>query len=112
MLDKYTGLFLFAAFIGSSTQIILKISADTERENRLKEYLNIQVLGAYIIMFIATNLNIIAYRGVELKQGPILEATGYIWVLLLSWFFLHERLSFSKVIGIFLIISGIIVFII
>jgi small multidrug resistance pump len=110
MIDIYTGIFLFAVFIASCAQILLKSSANIKHESLLKEYLNKRVIGSYFILFISAILGIVAFRGVELKQGPIFEATSYIWVIFLSSLFLHERITIYKVIGTFLIIFGIVVF--
>ena len=52
---------------------------------------------------------IIAYRGINLKTGPILESTGYIFVFMLSWFFLDEKPTLNKAFGVMLIITGIII---
>ena len=68
------------------------------------------MIGAYAIFFASTILTIIAYQGVELKKGPILESTGYIYVLFLSWFFLDEKITKSKVIGTLLVLIGVVIF--
>lgn len=49
-------------------------------ENHLKEYLNPMVIFAYAMFVGTTFLSIIAYRGIPLSMGPILEATSYIYV--------------------------------
>jgi uncharacterized membrane protein len=61
-------------------------------------------------MLLSTILTIIAYREVELKHGPILESAGYIFVLVLSWMILKEKITLNKFIGTVLIIGGIILF--
>lgn len=109
MLNKYVGIFLLSVFIASCAQIILKTSADAEHKSFIREYLNLRVIGAYTILFASTILTIIAYRGVELKKGPILESAGYVFVLFLSWIFLQERIGVNRIIGIILIIAGIII---
>ena len=107
MVNNYTLIFLVSVFISSCAQIILKISAKRVYCTRLQEYLNPYVIMAYSILLVSTILTIIAYREVELKIGPVLESSGYIYVLILSWVFFGERISFHKVGGIVLIISGI-----
>ena len=42
-----------------------------------------QILG-YGLLFGTTVLNVFAYRGIELKVTPMIEATGIIWVTLLA----------------------------
>ncbi len=110
MLNKYVGIFLLSVFIASCAQIILKTSADAEHESFIREYLNLRVIGAYTILFASTILTIIAYRGVELKKGPILESAGYVFVLFLSWMLLQEKITTNKIVGTLLIISGIFIF--
>jgi small multidrug resistance pump len=109
MLNKYAGLFLLSVFIASCSQIILKKSADSNHNNKISEYFNVRVIFGYILMGLSTLGAIIAYRGIELKNGPILESAGYAYVFFLSWVFLNEQPSRNKVLGIVLIIVGIIV---
>ena len=109
MLNKYVGIFLLSVFIASCAQIILKTSAGAEHRNIISEYLNIKVIIGYTLMGISTLGAIIAYRGIELKNGPIIESFGYIFVFILSWVFLNEKPSINKIIGFILIISGVIV---
>lgn len=109
MLNKYVGIFLLSVFIASCAQIILKRSADTEHESFIREYMNWRVIVAYFILFISLLLTIIAYRGIELKNGPILESCGYIFVFILSWLFLKEQPNIYKIIGFCLIIIGVII---
>jgi len=110
MLNEYIGVYLISVFIASCAQIILKTSADMEHENIVKEYLNLRVIVGYMILFASTLLTIIAYRGVELKMGPIIESSGYVFILIMSCVFLHEKISIKKVLGTIFIIAGIIVF--
>jgi len=110
MKSNYIGIYLISVFFASCAQIILKQSAEMEHESFIKEYMNFRVIIGYLILFVSTILTIIAYRGVELKMGPILESAGYIFVLLLSWLFFKERLLLNKIAGISFIIMGIIIF--
>lgn len=109
MLSKYVGVFLLSVFIASCAQIILKRSADEEHENTLSEYLNTKVIIGYSIMGLSTLGAIFAYRGIELKTGPVLESVGYGFVLVLSWIFLKEQPGLHKILGIILIIVGTII---
>ncbi len=106
----YGILFLFSVFISSVSQILLKKSAGKAYESKIREYLNPPVMIAYFIFFVSTLLTMFAYRYVPLSLGPVLEATGYLWVSLLGWFFLKERISRKKWIGLGIIIIGILFF--
>ncbi len=109
MPNKYIVIFIFSVFIASCAQVILKLSADAEHKNVVSEYLNIKVIFGYFLMGLSTFGAIIAYRGIELKNGPIFESVGYMFVLILSWIFLNEQPTQNKFIGIILIIMGIVV---
>ncbi|MCR5805097.1 MAG: multidrug ABC transporter [Clostridia bacterium] len=106
----YASILIFGVFISSISQIILKKSADKKRDSIIKEYLNPYVIGAYTIFIAATLLSILAYRGIPLSLGPILEASGYLFVTLWGLVFFGEKLSFKKVIALVLIVSGIVVY--
>lgn len=106
----YILLFLFSVLISSLSQILLKKSAGRTYENPLKEYLNPKVIIAYGIFFLSTLCTMWAYKAVPLSLGPVLEATGYIWVTILGIVFLKEKISAKKWAGLGLIIIGIVVF--
>ena len=52
----------------------------------------------------------IAYKKINLSVGVVIEAIGYIIVAILSYFFLKERFTKNKIVGIFLIIIGVVIF--
>ncbi|MEN6461519.1 MAG: EamA family transporter [Syntrophomonas sp.] len=107
MLNKYVGIFILSVFIASCAQIILKQSANMKYSSYKDEYLNYKVILGYTLMGISILGAIIAYEGIDLKNGPIIEAVGYGFILLLSWAFLKEKPTRNKVLGIILIIAGI-----
>ncbi len=103
-------IFVFGVFISSVSQIVLKKSAQKQYESRIREYLNPFVISAYAVFFLATLCSIIAYRKIPLSLGPILEASGYIFVAVLSRLLLKEHISAKKIIGLAVIIVGIIIY--
>lgn len=103
-------LFLLATLIGSLSQILLKKAAQRQYPNRLREYLNPLVISAYFLFFTGSTMVVFAYRGVALSLGPVLEATGYIHVALLSALFLREKLTAKKILGNALIVLGIVIY--
>ncbi len=107
---KYIFIFLFSVLISSVAQIILKKSAGKKYDSVIKEYLNIRVIGAYSIFFLSTLLTMYAYKGVPLTLGTLLEAAGYIYIPILSFFILKEKITPRMVIGSLFIICGIIVY--
>lgn len=109
MLDSLV-IFIFAVFIASVSQILLKKSANIERNNILKEYINLHVILAYILFVFSLLLTVYSYRVIDLKYGAVIQSLGYVFVLILSRIFLNEKLEKSKIFGITLIILGIIIF--
>lgn len=105
----YVIVFLVSVLISSVSQVILKSSTKKKHDNKLKEYLNPMVMGAYLMFFLATLMTTMAYRGVPLSFGPVLEATGYIYVAVLGRIILKEKVTKKKVAGNLLIIAGIVI---
>ena len=98
-------------FFSSCSQILLKKSAQKNHATKVSEILNKQVIVAYSVFFLSVIFNVIALRyGVEVKDLPILEALGYVFVPFLSLLFLKERISRKSAWAILMIIGGIIVF--
>lgn len=104
---KYILIFLFSVFISSVSQIMLKLSSSEKHERLLDDYLNPQVITAYIIFFVSSLLTIYGYKYVPLSTGPLLEASGYIFITILGWFYLHEKVGRQKIVGIIFILGGI-----
>lgn len=106
----YYIVFVISVFISSVSQIILKKSANLSYTKWYKEYLNLKVIMAYGMFFLSSLLTIYSYKEVPLSMGPVIEATGYFWVAILSWIFLKEKIVFKKGIGLLLIIIGVVIF--
>lgn len=104
--------FLVSVFVSSVSQIILKKSAEKEYKDIIHEYMNVRVIGAYSMFVISTLLTMYAYKGVPLTLGTLLEAVGYIYIPILSYIFLKEKITVNKVIGSIFIVAGIIVYVI
>ena len=62
------------------------------------------------MMLLSMFLTILAYGGMEFTNVQIVEATGYIMVLVLSYFFFHEKITKRKLVGMLLIFGGIAVY--
>lgn len=110
MINRYSLLLVTSVFIAACSQILLKKSTEIKYDSIIKEYLNWRVIIGYGIMFISTILTILAFRGLDYKNGPIIESLGYIFIMFLSRIFLKEKITKNKVIGNGLILLGIIVF--
>jgi drug/metabolite transporter (DMT)-like permease len=103
-------LFLLSALVSSVSQILLKKSALKSYPSRWREYVNPLVIGGYALLFGCTVLVVFAFREVPLSLGPILEASSYAYIMVLSAIFLKEKITVRKIVGNAVIIAGICVF--
>lgn len=110
-INPYIFLILLSTIIASVSQILLKRSAQSHHASFVGEYLNPYVIGGYGLLVITTLINVYAYsKGVELKNGAVIESTGLIFVTVLSRIFFRESVSIRKMAGILLILVGVLVF--
>ncbi|NLB19791.1 MAG: EamA family transporter [Clostridium sp.] len=104
------GIYLFMTFIASIAQILLKKSALRNHSSIIKEYLNAYVLIAYGLIFSTMMSLVYVYKFIPLSLGPIIESTGYIFVSILGYYYLGEKMTTKKMLGIVLIVLGVIIF--
>lgn len=98
-------------FLSACSQLLLKKSADKEHKNFIQSMLNWRVILAYAIFFGSLLINITAMgKGVQLKDMPILESLGYIFVPLLSYLVLKEEITKRTLASMALILLGIYIF--
>ena len=81
-----------------------------EHNGLLTEYVNPYVIGGYVLTGISMLLTIFAFRGMEYKNGPIIEALGFVLVMLFGLFVFKEKLTKKKMIGTALILAGIFIY--
>lgn len=106
----YASFILIGTFISSAAQVLLKKAAMKEYCSVKDEYLNKNVIIAYIIFVLATFLSIYAYKGIPLSMGAVLESTSYIYITIFGAFFFQEKISLQKIVALVLIIVGIVVY--
>ena len=106
----YSCVLLLGVFISAISQVMLKKAAMKKHDSVIKEYLNPLVIFAYVLFVGTTFLSIIAYRGIPLSMGPILEATSYIYVTIFGVTIFKEKMNLQKIIALGLIIGGIVVY--
>ena len=102
---------LVSIFVSSISQVMLKKAALKEHKNIIEEYLNPLVIIAYIIFFCCSLVMVFVYRGIPLSLGPVLEATGYIYITLFGVIIFKEKINIKKILALGLIILGIIVYV-
>lgn len=109
-INIYFLLLLCSVIIASFSQVLLKKSAGKKHKSLIAEYLNLYVIVGYGMMICSTVTTILAYRGIEYKNGPVIESAGYILVMILSYFFFSEKITKRKIFGNLLVLLGIGVF--
>lgn len=109
-LAVYSCIMILSALISSVSQVMLKKSAEKKYESKIKEYLNPFVITAYGLFFGCTLISMYALKVVPLSMAPILEATGYIFVSVLSYIFLKEKMTKKQILGMTVIILGIVIY--
>lgn len=106
----YSLIMVCGSLIAAISQILLKKSAQKQYPNKLREYLNLPVIVAYALFFGTTFISMYALKVVPLSMAPILEASGYIFVAILSFIFLKEKMTKRQLAGMTLIVAGIVVY--
>lgn len=107
---KYIGIFLIAVFISSISQVLLKKSAMRQYQCVYQEYLNGMVVGAYFLMALSVLLSVVAYKGIPLSMGPVLDAAGYIFIMFFGIRIFKEKVSIRKIAALVFILMGIFVY--
>ena len=106
----YAGLLLCGVFISAISQVLLKKAAQRQYSSPLREYMNPLVIFAYMMFVGTTFLSIIAYKGIPLSMGPILEATSYIYITFFGVKIFKEKMNKKKIVALGCILMGIVVY--
>jgi len=101
---------VLSVMVASISQILLKKSTLRPHISWLREYMNVQVISAYLLLLLSTILTILSYRGITYKNGIMIDATGYLFIMVLSFLFFKEKITRKKLIGNVLIVIGLIVY--
>ena len=62
------------------------------------------------MMVLSTLLTVFAYRGVDYKNGPVIDSVGFLLVMFCSRIFFGEKITKRNTLGNILILAGILVF--
>lgn len=90
-------------------QVLMKRGAASE-STWLQNFLNWRTLTGYGIFGFVTVLNLYALQSLELKTVSAWAACTYVWVIVLSWKLLQEKIDGRTALGCVLIVLGIIIF--
>jgi len=100
-------LVLFTTLLTSVAQILFKKASQSLAPSITALISNYYLIGGLSLYAIGGIIMVIALRGGEVSVLFPIIATSYIWVSILSIFFLEENITPLKWIGIFIIIAGI-----
>lgn len=109
-MDKYVLIALLSGAISACSQMLLKKSSQIERKSFIKEYCNFYVICGYGMTFLCMILMVIAYKGLPLKYGAVLESLVYFYVMILSRLFFGEHLTRRRIVGNLFIVVGVALF--
>lgn len=109
-MSRYILIAMFSGVVSACSQILLKKSSQIEKTSRIREYINPYVICGYGLTFFCMILMVIAYKGLPLKYGAVLEALVYFYVMILSRLFFGEHLTVKRVVGNLIIVTGVAIF--
>ena len=102
------GMVLFCTLLTSTAQLFYKYSAAELEFNIMSIITNINLIMGMLLYAIGGILLIISFRGGEVSVLYPIFATSYIWVSFLSIYFLDESMNIFKWVGVFTIMTGIV----
>lgn len=106
----YLLLYLGSVFLAAVSQVLLKKAALRPHRSVIAEYTDWRVLLGYFLFFGCTLLTMLAYRGIPLNLGPVLEATSYLYVTVFGVTIFHEKLNRKKILALALIVCGVLLY--
>ncbi len=102
-------IYLVTPLVAAVSQLLLKKAADHPAHTGFRFYVNPLVLLAYALFFGCMLANVYALQTLDLTIASVLEASGFLYVMVLGALYLQERITPRKLIGNVLIVLGIIV---
>ena len=93
---------------GAAAQILIKSGANTlSSASPIAMITNLSLLAGYSLYGLSTILLVLALRDGELSiLYPVISLT-YVWVTFLSVLLFKESMNFFKVLGVFIIVTGV-----
>ena len=101
---------IFVELLASISQVLLKKSAQKEYPSRIREYLNVLVIGGYVLLVIGMIIGTFCYKHLGYMGTVVLEPIAYILVMILARIVFKEKITRTKIIGMIIIVTGIVVF--
>jgi len=101
-------IYLITPLVAAISQLMLKKAADNPSHTGIRFYVNPTVIFAYVLFFGCMVLNVVALQTLDLTVASVLEASGFLYVMVLGALFLGEKITPRKLIGNALIVAGIV----
>lgn len=95
-------------FLKSGMNIIKKMGDLPALDFFIKSFLSPFILIGLLFYFISLLLWLIVLSKAELSFAYPLISLSYVFVMFFSFFFLHESVGILRILGVFLIISGVV----
>ncbi|MCE5342862.1 MAG: DMT family transporter [Eubacteriales bacterium] len=102
-------IYLITPLVAAVSQLMLKRAADDPQHTGIRFYVNTRVILAYVLFLGCMVMNVIALQTLALTVASVLEASGFLYVMVLGRLFLKEKLTPKKLVGNALIVAGIVI---
>lgn len=109
-MNEYIWIYSVGVLISCVSQALLKHSTIKHPERGLREYANVFVASAYMLLLVSLFISSQAIRHFQASLAPVIESSSYIYILFIGKAFFHEKITVKKLFGSLLIIIGIFVF--
>jgi len=109
-MNKFFFLMLLSELIASTSQILLKKSAEKSYSSAIREYLNFFVIGGYSLLMVSMVISLFCYNGLGYMGTVVMEPISYVIVMFMSRAVFKEKITVRKMVGMSLIVCGIAVF--
>jgi multidrug transporter EmrE-like cation transporter len=97
---------IFSVILNAIAQLAMKLASS--RDLSLKHLLgNVPLLCAALLYFVSIIFWLKGLSGIPLSRAYPYQSLGYVLVFGLSYFILNEKISFSHIIGLLVICTGI-----
>ena len=104
---KYYSLLVLMTLIGAVASFNLRKASKSQTILKLIKNYNLYLGGFLYLLSAVLNIYLLKYLDYSLVL-PMTSIT-YIWTLIISYQFLKEKISLKKIIGVFIIITGVII---
>ena len=102
---------ILGSVIAALSQIILKTGARKKMNgSKFLFFVNIYTVIGYFLMLAVTVINLYVFKYLDLKYALIFLPTTFILVLVLSRYFLKEKIEKRNILGYVIILFGVVIF--